>query len=120
LAGEITIRVALSYRKGSDMDGIDPGEISVTMTGTKAQRGVQLVDTVEESLLLGEPGAGGWLFLQNLDATNYVQMRGASAAQPLVRMKAGEPALFRLDAGSVPTLQANTAACSVRYLLLSD
>ncbi len=120
MAAEITIRASLSYRKGTDMDGIDLGEISVTMTGTKVQRGVQLVGTVEEALLLGEPGAGGWLFLQNIDPTNYVQVRPAAGQTPLPRMRAGEPALFRLDAGSVPTLQANTAACSVRYLLLSD
>lgn len=120
MASEITIRASLSFRKGADMDGIDPGEISVTMTGSKVQRGVQLVGTVEEPLLLGEPGAGGWLWMRNLDATNYVQVRGASGAQALSRMNAGEPALFRLDAGSTPYLIANTAACSVQYLLLSD
>jgi hypothetical protein len=120
MAAEITLRASLAFRKGSDMDGIDPGEISVTMTGTKAQRGVQLIGTVEEALLLGEPGAGGWLILQNLDPTNYVQVRGASGALPLARLKPGEPALFRLDATSTPYLIANTTACSVRYLLLSD
>jgi hypothetical protein len=120
VAAEITIRASLAYHKGTDMDGIDPGEILVTMTGTKTQRGVQLIGTTEEALLLGEPGAGGWLYLRNLDATNYVQVRGASGAQALPRMRAGEPALFRLDAGSTPYLIANTAACNVLYLLLSD
>lgn len=120
MANEITMRASLAYRKGADMDGIDPGEISVTMTGTKVQRGVQLVGTVEEPLLLGEPGAGGWIWMRNLDATNYVQVRGATGQTPLVRMRTGEIAEFRLDAGSVPTLQANAAACSVQYLLLSD
>lgn len=121
MAAEITIRASLVFHKGSGMDGVDPGELSVTMTGSRYLHGRQSIGTSEEPLVLGEVPAGGWLWIRNLDATNYVVMKGAAAAVALPRMRAGEPAMFRLDANATaPVLQATVAACLVEYLLLED
>jgi hypothetical protein len=56
----------------------------------------------------------GFLFLQNLDATNYVEYNGVG------RLKPGEFAWLRLKPGITFTLTANVATVSVHYFMLSD
>lgn len=121
MAAEITVELSVSFRKGSSMDGLDPGPISVTMTGTNILRNRQTVGfAAEEALLLGDVPAGGWAIFVNRDASNYVRIRGLSGQTPLVRLRAGEPAAFRIDAGATPTVQADTAAVELDYLLVED
>lgn len=120
MAAEITVTVSLAFRKGGAVDGLDPGPVSVTFTGTNFLHNRQTVGTVEEALLLGDATAGGWCIMVNRDATNYVQIRGASGQTPLIRCRAGEPACFRIDSGASPTAQANTAAVELEYLVLED
>jgi hypothetical protein len=57
----------------------------------------------------------GWLYMLNLDPTNYVQWGPNNAGAILVfgRMNAGEPAWMRIDSGATLRLKSNTAACIV-------
>lgn len=121
MASEITVTVSLTFRKGGSVDGIDPGPVTVTMTGTNILRNRQTVGfAAEEALLLGDVPAGGWFIGVNRDPTNYIRIRGAAGQTPLARTRAGEPACFRIDAGATPTVQADTAACELDYLILED
>lgn len=120
MAAEIKVSISLVVRKGGTVDGLDSGVISVTMTGSNVLRHRQTVGTVEEALLLGDAGAGGWFFGINRDGTNYIRIRGASGQTPLARTRAGEPACFRVDAGATPTVQADTANCELDYILVED
>lgn len=121
MASEITVELALSFRKGSSQEGVDPGPISVTMTGTNFLRNRQTVGTSEEALLLGDVPAGGWVFMVNRDSSNYVRVKAATGATALIRLRAGEAACFRLDAGATaPFVQADTSAVELEYLLIED
>ncbi len=115
---DISVTLALVCRKGGTLDGMDLGTFSVTMTGTNVLHNRQSVGTAEEALLLGDCGSGGWIIMKNHGPTNYVQVRGLSGQTPLVRLPVNEAWCGRLDATSTPTVQANTAACEVEYLLL--
>lgn len=119
MANEIGVSASLLVLKGNHQDGLDASGLSFNFTGTRALHNVQNVGTSAEALVLGEIAAGGWCLMRNLDVSNYVQVRGASGQTPLARLGPGEVALFRLDAtATAPTVQANTAACDLEYLVL--
>jgi hypothetical protein len=62
---------------------------------------------------------GGYLFVKNNDATNYVQLLTAVSGTAFCRLNPGEPAVFRLDAGlTAPAALAHTGACEIQFLLL--
>jgi hypothetical protein len=119
MANEIAIRAALAFIKSGDQDGLDFGPATFTFTGTRSLKGRQSVGTSEEALILGEVTAGGWLLILNKDATNFVSLRAAAGATPLAKIGPGECALLRLHPSApAPTVQADTAACQIRYLIL--
>lgn len=79
------------------------------------------IGTTEESFTLSELTTKGWLYMENLDANNYVQWGVATGVYPF-RMEAGEPVTLRLDKATPPTLylKANTAACQVLIYAMED
>lgn len=121
MANEASLSVSMTYAK-SNVDSITRSKsMTVTVSGVVLIHNVQAVGTSEEALLLGDVAAGGWCYIENLDATNYVTVKSATSVAPLIRMKPTEAALFRLDAGATaPYVQANTSSCNVEYMLLSD
>ena len=64
----------------------------------------------------------GFCVLINRDSTNFVEYRSATgSANDHVKMKAGEPAVFRFGSNvSAPYLIADTAPCDVEVLLFED
>ena len=95
--------------------------VSVSVTGTNALSHIQNIGTAEEAIVLGEVVPGGYCYIENLDATNFVSIRQATGAADLIRLKAGECCLFRMDAdASAPFAIADTAACDVLFVLLED
>ena len=96
---------------------------SITQTGTGFKAGLQSVGTSEENLDYGDVSAAnaGWLFMRNIDATNYVDwgMSDGGTMKAVARLKPGEPwQCIRVQASAQVRLQANTAACLVEYYLL--
>lgn len=112
MANEIRLTQSIQVVNGNLSD-----TFSVVKTADQAAvggptPGYVTVGTTEEEFALGELSAKGFVMMQNLDATNYVQW-GFSTGVYGGRMKAGEAAgPFRLDATSL-FLKANTAACKV-------
>lgn len=77
------------------------------------------VGTTEESTAFPELTTEGWLFMKNLDATNYVQW-GFSTGVYGGRMEPGEIAMFRMEPSLTLYLKANTAACKVLVYGMED
>jgi hypothetical protein len=78
---------------------------------------VQSVGTSEEAILLGDVAPGGYWFVQNMDATNFVELRQATGAGDFLKLLAGEWAIFRTSAdATAPFAIADTGACNVRFL----
>ncbi len=119
MADELVLNCSLSFLKGSTEIEISRG-LKVTVSGNSGIQHRQTVGTAEEALVLGEVTVGGFLLMVNRDATNYVKVRSGSGLADLVRLKPGEPALFRVDSGATPYVIADTAPCDVEYVLIED
>lgn len=75
--------------------------------------GFQTVGTSEETLNLGDVSSLGYVFVKNLDSTNYVQF-GATTGVYSIHVRAGEVALWPHDTATVYAL-ANTASVDIAF-----
>ena len=118
MANEIAILVNLSFSKGGA--SVSRSEsIQVTVTGDAFSHEVQAIGTTEEELAQGaDLGTPGYMFIKNLDATNYVEV-GSTTGVYDIKLKAGEVCLYRHNSATVYA-KANTAACNVEYLLIEE
>lgn len=114
MANEISISALLSIsRSGATLAGT--GNLSITQSGIPSSSNVQAIGTTSEALDLGDITALGYLFLKNLDATNYVEISLQStvtSADAFVTLLPGEFALIptRLEAIYA---KANTAGINL-------
>ena len=77
----------------------------------------QTVGITEEAILLGDVAVGGVWFVQNLDSTNFVEIRAGTGLTDLIKIKAGEWAIFRTSTdATAPFAIADTAPVQVRFL----
>ena len=112
MANEIQITSGISVLKGNLSFSVAPATYLSDMTGTGGPSpGYITIGTIEESTAFPELTTDGWLYMKNLDATNYIQW-GFSTGVYGGRMKAVETAgPFRMEPGVTLFLRANTAAC---------
>lgn len=122
MAEEIHIRAQLSCAKSGTAAAADSGELSVTMTGTKSLATQQTVGTSEEALLLGEvPAASAHYLIQNLDATNPVDLKPAASGTVTTRVLPGRVAMGQFGPGvAAPFVQAVTSPVDIRILLIQS
>ena len=119
MASELTLTVKLSWTKGSTTITLNLENLSSDTAGTNGIHNRQTVGTGEEALLLGDVAAGGYIMVVNRDSTNFVKIRHGTGGTDLVRVDAGEFALFRIDDGATaPFIIADTAAVDVDYALI--
>ena len=122
MANEITKTVSLSFAKGT-ISAVTFAEASknVTVSGSRYHRAVQNIGTAEEAIGLGELSTLGWGMFKNLDATNYVELRVATAGAKFAKLKPGESCLLRLGSGiTAPFAISDTAACNLEYMIVED
>lgn len=127
MAGELKVTIQGTHTKGTGSTATkrtwNNGQLSVDVAATGAF-GPQTFDigTSEEAITFTDITTEGWLFMKNLDATNYVQWGPTTGGAMVVmgRLKAGEEACFRMDSGATLRLQANTAACKVDLMLIPE
>jgi uncharacterized protein YaiE (UPF0345 family) len=111
MANEVTITANIAVRKSNLVFDGKNASATFDMTGTGGPTpGYVTVGTTEESTAFPELSTLGFLFMKNLDTTNYIQW-GFSTGVYGGRLKPGETALFRLEPGVTLYLKANTAAC---------
>lgn len=120
MANEITVTLRMGCINGN----FNPGTISASslqydQAAAGAASGIQAIGTSEETLSTGDLTTYGWLYIRNLDATNYVQL-GFSTGVYGIRLEAGEPAMFRTEPAATVYLKADTAACNVQFQWLED
>lgn len=118
MADELNIVMAISFSKGGAV--ANRGEsIQVDVTGDAFTHQVQAVGTSEEELAQGaDLGTPGYIFIKNLDDTNYVEI-GSTTGVYDIKLKPGEIALYRHNSGTVYA-KANTDTCNVEYWLIED
>ena len=115
MADEITLTARLDVSNGYYTPGtISINSLQIDQAAAGAVEGIQNIGTTEETLGATGLTSKGWLFIRNLDATNYVQM-GFSTTVYGIRLRPTEFALLRTEAAATVYLKANTAACNVFY-----
>lgn len=120
MASELSLTVSATFTKSPLVAlTMNPGQLSVTVSGDNYVRNVQSVGTTVEALLLGDVATPGYVLMHNCDTTNYIDVRANNTDVPVVKLKAGEYALFRL-AATAPFVKADTGACKLEYFLIPD
>lgn len=96
----------------------------VTLSAQGAASGIMSVSTAGDgdALSLGDLTTPGWLYLRNLDETNFV-VWGPDSGGSLIeigRLDPGEDAWFRLHPSATLRLAADTDTALVQYELFND
>ena len=119
MANELVIStLTINFDKsGSPSIEAVPAALSITVSGAQLMDNVQNIGTSEEAILLGDVATGGYWFVQNLDSTNFVELRSGTGATDFIRLNAGEWAIFRTSSdATAPYAIADSSACNVRFL----
>lgn len=76
----------------------------------------------EEDMPVGDVTVMGWLFLENLDSTNFVTWgpKSGGVMIDMGRIEAGETVQMRMEPGVILRWQADTADVQVKMMLLED
>lgn len=114
MANEISINVSLNVDKGNISEKFSKGYTADQTGEGGPSPGYVVIGTSEEEIDFAELGTTGWVIMQNVDDTNYVEW-GFSTTVYGGRMLAGETAgPFRSNNTSI-FVKANTAACGVIF-----
>ena len=120
MADELTVGgLTIAFAKtGSPSINLTASTLTIDVSGAQVMDNVQAVGfAAEEAILMGDVAAGGVWFVQNLDATNFVELRSGTGATDFIKLLAGEWAIFRTSAdASAPYAIADTAAVNVRFI----
>lgn len=117
MASELALSASMSYQKGADSASTGKSGVKLTVAGTEYVEVIQTVGTTEEALLLGDCATLGYIFIENLDPTNFVSIRHATGTSNVIKIVAGGFALFQFES-TAPFVIANTAPVRIRFLLL--
>ena len=117
MANELTLGCTMRFVKGNVDVPKNPPLIQRNIAGTDYTMKTQLIGTTREALVIGEIGTAYYLWIRNHDTTNYVEIFPDATNPALVKLLAGDVALFPL-ATSTPNAQANTAAVEVDYFMV--
>lgn len=122
MANEITVSGRLKVVNASGVSYFDRVITSKQFTQAAIggpTPGYMSIGTTEESTAFTELTTEGWLFMENLDTTNYVQWGFATGVYG-GRLEAGEFAMFRCEPSLTLYLKANTAACKMLINCMED
>jgi hypothetical protein len=119
MPGTARVTLRFAYSDGTYTVDKNVRRQSIAVSGTLLMHSQQSVGTSQEALDLQGLSTGGLCMIINRDATNYVFVRAGDGLKALVRLKAGEPSLFRISSdATIPRVQADTASVIIEVLLL--
>ena len=122
MSNEIKLTISASITNGNLTDSFSPGQISITQTTARIQKGTQSIPTTAAgtAITLGGVTTAGVCYFRNLDANNYIELgvQSGGVFYATVKLKPGETAAFR-HAGT-PYARANTAAAVLQYGIYED
>lgn len=94
--------------------------VSYDLTGKKVFANDQNIGTVAEALNFGDITTVDHLYVENLDATNYVQVDSANTFDKFPqKIIAGDPAKLAPQTATIYA-KANTAACVLRVVAIGS
>lgn len=122
MANEISITMNATCENGNFKSTFNVGTVRVNQSAQGAASGIWSVGTTTESLPSGDVSSKGYLFLRNLDATNFVTLYATTGGngREFGKLKAGEVTVLRMSPSKSLVGKADTAAVKLQYLLLED
>ena len=123
MANELHVRLSVSAEKGYFDFSWPQGQLDVDLAAGRRSGYVQTIGfAADEVIAVGDAGTYGWLFLKNLDTTNYVSYGPDSGGSMVAfgKLKPGEFAAMRIVPGITVRAQADTGECSLEVNLLDD
>ena len=121
MANEITVTTRIAVINGNYKEE-RTSKIQADQSATGGQAGVQNIGTSYEAVTLGNVSTEGYVHLRNLDSTNYLEVGLDAGADltPVIRLNAGEVALFRLSTSATLFAKANTASVDLDVCILEN
>jgi len=126
MANELQFNFSLNYANGLVADSIPAPSPSYAVDQSAVavfNADIATVShTAESDMPVGAVATPGWLYLHNLDLTNFVKYGPKSAGSMVEfgRMKPGEIAWLRLAPGATLRWIADTGNCQVLHKLYND
>ena len=119
MANEISFTASLSISKGGvNISG--SGSATVTMAGNNLLGTVQNIGAATEAIAIGDMTTPGYLWVKNLDATNFIQIgltNPVNAGNAMVKLLPGEFALMPTRQTAIYAL-ADTAPCDLEVVIV--
>lgn len=118
MANEIKVTASLSCTNGNFVfPKVGSTEQSITQTTLGGGGpGYLSIGTSEEDITFTDVGTPGWVWMKNLDSTNFITYgpKSAGAMVAFGKLKAGEAVVFRLAGSVTVRMAADTAACKLQ------
>lgn len=91
------------------------------MTGAEGASETQVITTAAGAVTMGAVAiASAWVYIKNIDATNFVVLSMASdATNPFCKLAASQEAFFRGPATGTIYAKADTASVRIQKVFLS-
>ena len=129
MANEIRLVTKMNLAQGNFTYVWNPGlylpndELFYNLTGSpNSDSGLQTCTTSGTNFTLTNVTTAGYVGLRNTDSTNYIDIGydDSGTLRDLIRLKAGEVCMFRLQPARTIRGKANTASVIVEYMIFQD
>jgi len=117
MANTLSFSAAIQLLEQGTQISVAPSN-QVTLSGNNYQGNIQSIGSTSEIITLTDVGSSGYVFLKNLDATNFVsvaQTNPAVAAAALVKLLPGEWCFFPTPLTAIYAI-ADTSACDLQII----
>lgn len=122
MADELRINASMAYEDSElTEDSLSIANLDVDVSTKRTAHLKQNVGTSEEVLNLGDISSLGYILAVNRSSSNFVSIKTAAGGTIFAKILPGEVAMFRFGSGvTAPFVIADTAACQLEYLLVSE
>ena len=121
MANELTATLDFTAIKGFEVRR-NLNRLNFDIAGDVYASGVISVGTSYELLDVGDVANLGYVYLRNLDGTNFISVApddgAAAASDPLARLRPGQFAWMPCEPAKDIWVKADTAACLMEYIVL--
>lgn len=115
MSQELKVTIGVTYQNLTLKDTVPTAQTAINQSAQEEFSPVISVPTSDTALTLSNITTPAWIYMLNLDTTNYVQYGPTSggALVPYGRLNPGEPAILRLDPGVSMRWKANGSPVKV-------
>jgi hypothetical protein len=122
MANELSIMISARGSKSYWEEQVGHS-VQVTMTTGSSHKATASIGTSEEALSFGDLASGeGFMYLRNLDATNFITYGPVSGGSMvgIGKLLPGEENLLRLIPGTTVRAKADTDACLLQFCVFAS